>query len=286
MGKRARGFFDEADRLGGLVARMRLASLAQVTSTEAAAAADSSEVADRLQKAMPILQREFSAAPANTAPAGSSGGSTNGAGGTTLNNASSTPAANANLPGAIAPAPRGDESTNYLRTQLQAIADLISQRELLLGDVQSTMRRIAEAVSATLRVRRVSIWFLNGDKSGITCKDLFDGETGQHTANAELLAKDFAPYFDALTNERTIAAHDAHRDPRTACFSASYLAPLGINSMLDVPIWMGGSMLGVVCCEHVGPKRLWNRDEETFAYVLSNFVTLALERARDRGVTP
>jgi hypothetical protein len=265
MGTRARSFFEEADRLGGLVARMRLASLAQVTSTEAAAAADASDVADRLQKAMPTLQREFGAAPP---PSGSS-----------------STAPPANLPGAIAPGPRGDESTTTLRTQLQTIADLIAQRELLLGDVQSTMRRIAEAVSATLRVRRVSLWFLNANQSGIVCKDLFDGETGQHSAGVELLAKDFAAYFDALKSERTIAAHDAHKDPRTSCFSESYLAPLGINSLLDVPIWVGGGMIGVVCCEHVGPKRLWNRDEETFAYVLSNFVTLALERARDRGVT-
>lgn len=268
MGKRARSFFEEADRLGGLVARMRLASLAQVTSTEAAAAGDSSEVADRLQRAMPTLQREFGAAPPSSGTVATS----------------TSPAGSANLPGAVAPAPRGDESATLLRAQLQTIADLISQRELLLGDVQSTMRRISEAVSATLRVRRVSIWFLNADQSGIVCKDLFDGETGQHTADTELMAKDFSPYFDALKNERTIAANDAHKDPRTACFSASYLTPLGINSMLDVPIWMGGSMWGVVCCEHVGPKRLWNRDEETFAYVLSNFVTLALERARDRGM--
>jgi GAF domain-containing protein len=48
--------------------------------------------------------------------------------------------------------------------------------------------------------------------------------------------------------------------------------------MLDVPIWVGQRMVGVICHEHVGPSRTWNSDEETFSYLMSNFVALALER--------
>ena len=40
-----------------------------------------------------------------------------------------------------------------------------------------------------------------------------------------------------LAKERTIAADDANQDPRTKCFSASYLMPLNIGAMLDVPVW-------------------------------------------------
>ena len=47
--------------------------------------------------------------------------------------------------------------------------------------------------------------------------------------------------------------------------------------MLDVPIWVDQKMVGVICHEHRGPKRQWNSDEETFAYLMSNFVTLTLE---------
>jgi hypothetical protein len=35
---------------------------------------------------------------------------------------------------------------------------------------------------------------------------------------------------------------------------------------------------GVICHGHRGAKRTWNSDEETFAYRMSNFVALALER--------
>jgi GAF domain-containing protein len=63
-----------------------------------------------------------------------------------------------------------------------------------------------------------------------------------------------------------------------------YLQPLGISSMLDVPILHEQKMVGVICHEHVGPRRTWNSDEENFAYLMSNFVALALEKKGTRPV--
>ncbi len=249
MGKRVLGLFEEADKVGGLVARMRLASLGQITSTEAAAVEDKPEVLARVQRALEAVRDEFSEGPRTETS-----------------------------PGVIAPAKTGDEQTRMLRRQLRTYVDLMAQRSLFVSDLQSTLRRIDEAASTTLAVQRVSVWFLDNSRSKIACADLFDRGTGQHTSGVELFAKDFAPYFKALDTERTIAANDAHTDPRTSCFSASYLKPLGINSMLDVPIWHGKKMVGVVCHEHVGPARVWDSDEETFAYLMSSFVALALER--------
>jgi GAF domain-containing protein len=111
----------------------------------------------------------------------------------------------------------------------------------------------------------------------LRCVDLFERTAGLHSSGAVLRADAFPAYFAALETERTVAAHDAHRDPRTTCFSVPYLTPLGIDSMLDVPIWTGGKMIGVVCHEHVGPARTWSHDDEQFAYVMSAFVALAFD---------
>jgi hypothetical protein len=46
-----------------------------------------------------------------------------------------------------------------------------------------------------------------------------------------------------------------------------------------VPFWLNKRMLGVICHEHVGPKRTWDSDEETFGYLMSNFIALAYERS-------
>jgi len=251
MGKRLQGFFDEADKLGGLVARMRLASMSQVTSTEAGSIEDKPELVERVKKALDSLKEQF--------------------------------AENAEKPGQsreIGPAPAGDEQTRLLRRHVTTYLDLMTQRTLIDGDVEKTIRRVNQAASTTLAVQRVSVWFTDAGATKINCVDLYDHATSQHTSGVELFAKDFPPYFKALKTERTIAAHDAHTDPRTSCFSEVYLKPLGINSMLDVPIWVGKGMVGVICHEHRGPKRTWNRDEETFAYLMSSFIALALERKK------
>ncbi len=248
MAEQATRFFDQAGKLGGLVAKMKLASLARLTSTEAATVEDSPEVLRRLDEAMQLLRFEAK-------------GTTEGVD-----------------EGMVVPVPSHNEGARVLRKQVQTYVELMSQRTLFLGDVDATIRRINEAASSAVGVERVSVWFLDDRRTKITCADLFIRTTRKHTSGTELFEKDFAAYFRALEFERTIAAGDAHKDPRTSCFSTSYLGPLGITSMLDVPIWHVDKMVGVICHEHVGPKRDWNSDEETFGYLMANFVALSLER--------
>ena len=81
-----------------------------------------------------------------------------------------------------------------------------------------------------------------------------------------------------------MVADDAQHDPKTAEFTASYLAPLGITSMLDVPIRSGGQMVGVICHEHIGPMRTWTLEEQHFAVSVANTLALALEAADRKKV--
>ena len=134
--------------------------------------------------------------------------------------------------------------------------------------------RVTEAAARTLDVARASIWFYDSGKTGITCIDLFEKESNKHSDGVVLAAKDFPAYFKGLLQERTIAADDAHTHPMTREFSEVYLKPLGIHSMLDVPIWVEGEMVGVVCHEHVGPARKWTPDEENFAYLMGTIAAL------------
>jgi hypothetical protein len=253
MGKRLLNYFSEADRLGGLVARMRLASMAQITSTEAGVVGDRPDLLERMDRALEVLRGEFGKAP---------------------------PESSTSPRQLIATAPAGDDRTQVLRRHLSTYLDMMAQRSLFLGEAKETIRRVNEAASTTLGVQRVSVWLCDERRTKISCADLFDRSVAKHSSGTELFAKDFAPYFRALETERTIAAHDANQDPRTTCFSVSYLKPLGITSLLDVPFWVNKRMMGVICHEHVGPKRTWDSDEETFAYLMANFIALSLERSR------
>jgi signal transduction histidine kinase len=49
--------------------------------------------------------------------------------------------------------------------------------------------------------------------------------------------------------------------------------------MLDAPLLRHGEVAGVVCHEHVGPKRTWTEAETTFVASVADLVALAMEQA-------
>jgi GAF domain-containing protein len=248
MGTRARELFEQANAIAGIRGKIRLASLAKIISTEADTIIETPELIERLERSLQTVRLEF--------------GKTDSRARDDLRDGT------------------GEQVVDTLRMHIGTILELISQRSVFLGDSKATFARITEAAAAVLRVARVSVWMIDRGVTKIVCVDLFERAGAKHSAGVELFARDFAPYFAALREQRTIAAHDAHGDARTSCFSQSYLAPLGITSMLDVPIWVNQEMVGVICHEHVGPARTWTGDDESFAYIMANLAALALERRK------
>jgi PAS domain S-box-containing protein len=89
----------------------------------------------------------------------------------------------------------------------------------------------------------------------------------------------FPQYYAGLMSNRPIVAHDAWTDPHTVESLRDYLEPFGITSMLDVPVWLDGRVVAVVCHEHIGPVRQWTAEEVNFALSIGNLVALTLEAA-------
>jgi len=160
--------------------------------------------------------------------------------------------------------------------QNEALVRLARSEKLAGGQWQEVLREVTEAAAWALETERTSVW-LYGQPSLLRCANLFERGRQRHSSGVELLAEDYPAYFEALREEHTIAAHDARTDARTREFTASYLAPLGITSMLDAPIRAGGAIAGVICHEHVGPVRRWEVDEQNFAASVADLLSLALE---------
>jgi len=266
MGQRLAELYARADSLGGFPAKVRLAGLVGITSTQAGSVADTPELIERCEQALKGMNLAKTPGtgstprPANPPPSGTSG---------------RLPASTDTLRPGTGPA-----AETRLRRFNQVIADIMGQRSVFFARPDETLARLTEAAVHGLAVARASVWFYDPARTLIRCADLFERDSSKHSSGVELPASSFPAYFAALQTERTIAAHDAHTDPRTAEFSAPYLKVLGIGAMLDVPVWVDGKMVGVVCQEHVGGSLRWTSDDENFAYAMAGFVALAEERRR------
>ncbi len=169
------------------------------------------------------------------------------------------------------------EREQIVRKQNEMLMELAKCKELYSGDLADSLQVITEATAHAVEVERVSLWLYEAGHSTIRCVDLYTVSTDSHSEGMVLAAADYPSYFKALEEGAFIAAHDAHNDPRTKEFFESYLSPLGIASLLDVPIRMKGEVVGVVCYEHVGPARKWTMEEENFARSPADYVSLAME---------
>ncbi|MBD1894002.1 PAS domain S-box protein [Coleofasciculus sp. FACHB-129] len=187
------------------------------------------------------------------------------------------------------------ESETRLCRQQRALMELATCQALYTGDLSAAWQEITETATNTLGVARASIWLYQQEivetqepasttsqpNPKLLCVDLYEVTQERHSWGMELYRVDYPGYFQALEEERAIAASDAHTDPRTKEFSAAYLAPLGIASMLDVPIRVGGRTMGVLCLEHMSTQRQWALEDQNFATYLAYMAALAME-ASDR----
>lgn len=158
------------------------------------------------------------------------------------------------------PTPPPPEPTRPTEAARLALATLPA--DVPLGVV---FARACELAADALRVARVGVWLFADGRSALRCVNLFDRDAGGHSAGATIRTDDFPAYFAALPRRKSIPAEVAATDPRTAELTVSYLAPLGIGSLLDAGIFVGGELAGVVCHEHVGPPREWTTEDRDFA---------------------
>jgi signal transduction histidine kinase len=173
-------------------------------------------------------------------------------------------------------------SERRLLKQKTVLVELAKSEPLAGSDFRAFCQLATEAAAETLDVERVSVWLFNEERSILRCESLYELSIDRHSSGIELESSKYPRYFAALERGRSVVAHDANRDADTSEFSESYLTPLGITSMLDAPIRRAGRLVGVVCHEHIGPRRIWAADEQDFAASVGDFVSLALEAGERR----
>jgi diguanylate cyclase (GGDEF)-like protein/PAS domain S-box-containing protein len=150
-------------------------------------------------------------------------------------------------------------------------------------DPDESLRRLCETASSILGVERVGVWLFNPEHTEIVCRCLHTRSLRvSENPGTVITARDYPRYFGALEEHRVVAAHDACRDPRTSEFTDSHLAPLRITSMMDAPIRLHGTLVGVVRHEHTGDLREWPLEDQEFASSVADLAVISLEAAERR----
>ncbi|HEY7547619.1 MAG TPA: PAS domain S-box protein [Blastocatellia bacterium] len=161
---------------------------------------------------------------------------------------------------------------------------LLELAQMDLSGLDEAIRKITEVDAMTLGVERAGVWFFNEEASEIICADLYLSSKKTHQSGTTLRVALYPQYFESLASNRAIAAADIADDPRTSQFARDRLIPPEAASMLDVPVWLRGKIVGILCHEHAGAVREWSPEEQDFASSVADLVSLAIEASQRRRV--
>lgn len=161
---------------------------------------------------------------------------------------------------------------------------LFRQQELLKltsfkseQSIQEKYNIILASSANVLQVERVSICFFNESKTELSSASTYQLSKNIYLQGVSFQKKDYPRFFQELISNRIMDANDALDDPRTSELNQHYLQPMGIVSILCIPVRLGEKLIGVILHEHLQQKRIWSYDEQAFAYSISAIVTLAVE---------
>jgi PAS domain S-box-containing protein len=184
-----------------------------------------------------------------------------------------------------------DNTEHKLTEELlrQRSEQILRHRDVLLqlaqsdkSDLDKALRTITALAARTMDIARVSYWSLQKNETELVCEMLHDHASGsviESFKGTKLSAQSAPAYFSALELKRPIVTNDVFAHLATSGLVENYLKPLKITSLLDVPVWVRGQVVGVICHEHIGPAREWSAEEIDFASSLAAMISLAIEES-------
>jgi adenylate cyclase len=161
-----------------------------------------------------------------------------------------------------------------LEAQSRAFSELSSQAALFDSADPDALGRLTEIVSASIGVRRTSVWKFDAGAGVLTCLDSYDRESDDHTGGTVLTGADMHRFFEALGKSEDIHTSNAGEDDRLNQLYRAYLRPLGCASLLAVPIRYRQSTSGWLWFEHDRRSRDWSAEEISFAHAIANMLAL------------
>jgi PAS domain S-box-containing protein len=137
-----------------------------------------------------------------------------------------------------------------------------------------SIKLILEATAKGSKCNRVSYWKYTEDK--IQCENLYLLDTNEFERGNILEQKSFPIYFEVVKNKKQIVAPDVFSAWEISEFVGNYFSTNDIKSMLDIPIFTNGELIGIICFEITGVNRNWDNEDINFARTISDIIALAI----------
>jgi two-component sensor histidine kinase len=169
---------------------------------------------------------------------------------------------------------------NRVLAQQKADNRLSRSTHIRLGNLDKALHEIALVSASVMEVSRVNIWLVNEDFNSLTSLINYDAQKENLLDNITLNRSQLPNYFALLVSEEIVITENAITDPKVDEIRSNYILPIGIRSLIDIPIRIEGKMAGLICFEDTSREREWNITEQNFAVSIAQLIAQTLETNR------
>jgi two-component sensor histidine kinase len=162
--------------------------------------------------------------------------------------------------------------------------DLSKSQFLDKPDNDIVFYELAKKLSGCYKLNRINIWLFSDNGQYISCIGNYTAETDSFSKGEIIYRKDCPNYFNHLLSDEVISIDDVNDDVRISELKDLYCKTHNIKSMMDVPIRIGGKLVGVACYEDTHKLRRWTLDEEYFGIAVSQIIAMAIEAQKRRVI--
>jgi PAS domain S-box-containing protein len=163
-------------------------------------------------------------------------------------------------------------SLHFSNEQFEILLNLYQSSFTSFESKAEVQEEIVKAVAQGLMISRVGIWKFENDL--LKCEKLYLADSSEFIHYDDLKKSDIPIYYDLLLKGVPIAAGNAFDDHQFTEIKDSYLVPLDIPSIMDVPILENGELVGILCCESVGKIKDWTENDIAFARSVADILSL------------
>jgi PAS domain S-box-containing protein len=162
-----------------------------------------------------------------------------------------------------------------LKIYNDTIKEITLKNQFKIDDFDTILQNLLITLAIKINVNRVSYWDYNVET--LNCYYLYLRNKNTFENGFILHKSDFPQYFKALENETQIIASDVYNNSETKEFWPRYFPNNKIKSLLDTPIYLNGTLIGVLCIESNTKTKYWDNQDITFARSISDIIALAIE---------
>jgi two-component sensor histidine kinase len=175
--------------------------------------------------------------------------------------------------------------TEYSYDLLEELDSIAKIHTLKRDDIDDIMHEFSKRIVYALKIERLSAWLFDAEKSAMFSIGEFDIRTSQFRKNSVLPYSDYKKYFENLFSNKIITSKNVLEDERLSELKNSYSIPNDVISLMDIPLRMGGELIGVLCFEKTGLKeRDFSNEDQFFALSISNVLSSMLEARKRRAI--